>query len=72
MEATNGGLEDDFSFSTFGFLGAKAVKFQGCTLPQTNSSHLEMEGLKMIFPSKWHLYRGELLVSGGVPKNHTT
>ena len=36
------------------------------TLPETNSSHLNIDGWKMSFLLGWPIFRGELLVSGSV------
>ena len=36
------------------------------TLPETNSSHLKMDGWKMNFLLGWPIFRCELLVSGRV------
>ena len=36
------------------------------TLPETNSSHLEMDGWNTSFLLGWPIFRGELLVSGSV------
>ncbi len=36
------------------------------TLPETNSSHLKMDGWKTTFLLGWPILRGELLVSGSV------
>ena len=36
------------------------------TLPETNSSHLKMDGWNTSFLLGWPIFRGELLVSGSV------
>ena len=36
------------------------------TLPETNSSHLKMDGWNTTFLLGWPIFRGELLVSGRV------
>ena len=38
----------------------------GFTLPETNSSHLKMDGWKTSFLLGWPIFRGELLVLGSV------
>ena len=40
--------------------------FVDSTLPETNSSHLKMDGWNTSFLLGWPMFRCELLVSGGV------
>ena len=46
--------------------GAMLMDVDGCTLRETNSLHLKIDGWKMSFLLKWPMFRGELLVSGSV------
>ena len=45
---------------------SRLVIGQVSTLPETNSSHLEMDGWNTSFLLGWPIFRGELLVSGRV------
>ena len=40
------------------------------TLPETNSSHLKMDGWNIDFLLGWGIFRGELLVLGTVSFTH--
>ena len=40
------------------------------TLPETNSSHLKMDGWNIDFLLEWTIFRGELLVLGTVSFTH--
>ena len=66
MEPKNGGLEDDFPFQLGDFWGSMLINFQGCKdinhIPETNSSHPQMDGWNTIFllGAKRPMFRGKI------------